>query len=759
MADGRIEIDTKIDETGIDKGIGSVDKKLKGSTKNLGGFTSGLAKASIAGAGVAIALKKAADVIGDLTASYKTQIKAETQLESAAKNNPYLDSASVQALKDYASELQGLSTTGDEELLPFMASLAAAGRTQDEIMQIMSASLDMAASGAFSLDGAVRNLNKSYGGLSGELGEAIPEIKALTSEQLRNGAATELMAKRYKGIAAETAKATGSQEQLANAVGDLKEEFGASFEKSIAPVRRFFTEFVSGWANAKKAKREYYEDVESAAEGEANERGATALANEKLIEYLAAAEDYEAGLAYNSEETNKQLRERRDLLYEEYSQLRSLAITARYRGDEEKKAAKAAEKSKLEDKSLAEYIRLATEARDKAIESIKLKAQADGVEVDEMEILNAHVSAYVGLITESGGRITANNSLAQKWLGTIRDQSESLAEHNAELLKAAELENALNEAMGAINAVDDRDESVKMREQLTNLDILYDGVINNEKITADDKYAIWEEYTAKRAILEGQITKTEEEEAKMRAQASREKTIELLEIANNFATEYQNLMSSIATLAYQMIEDDAKIKTDKLDKQYEAGEISLEEYEDKKTEIEKKAAKDRYKVQMWEWTAQIATAISNTALGVTKAIAQGGIMGLVTGAIVGAAGAVQLATILGSKPITPSFSTGGIVGGTSYTGDQVPAMLNSAEMILNPGQQRNLFDAINRGTIGDMNVQVYNQAANDVRVSTQQTERGVQVFIRKTIANDMASGKLNESFAAMENNRKGVRYV
>lgn len=759
MSDGYVKIGTKIDETGVDKGLASMGKKLKDGAKKADAFVGSLAKASLVGAGVGLALKKVTDTINDLTAAYKTQIKAETQLESAAKNNPYLDSSSVQALKDYASEIQSYTTYGDEELLPMMASLAAAGRTQDQIMQIMSAATDMAASGAFSLDGAVRNLNKSYGGLSGELGESIPEIKNLTAEQLKNGAATELMAKRYKGIAAETAKATGSQEQLANAVGDLKEEFGASFEKSIAPVRRFFTEFVSGWANAKKAKREYYEDVESAAEGEASERGATALANEKLIEYLAAAEDYEAGLAYNSEETNKQLRERRDLLYEEYSQLRSLAITARYRGDEEKKAAKAAEKSKLEDKSLAEYIRLATEARDKAIESIKLKAQADGVEVDEMEILNANVAAYVGLITESGGRITANNSLAQKWLGTIRDQTTSLAEHNAELLKAADLEDALNDAMNAINAVDDRDESVKMREQLGNLDTLYNEVMNNETLLADAKVSLWMEYADKRELLEKQITQAEAEEEKARTQASREKTIELLEVANNFATEYQNLMSSIATLAYQMIEDDATIKTAALDKQYEEGKISLEEYEDKKTEIEKKAAKDRYKVQMWEWTAQIATAISNTALGVTKAIAQGGIMGLVTGAIVGAAGAVQLATILGSKPITPSFSTGGIVGGTSYTGDKVPAMLNSAEMILNPGQQRNLFDAINRGTIGDINVQVYNEAANDVRVSTQQTERGVQVFIRKTIANDMASGKLNESFAAMENNRNGVRYV
>jgi len=757
MADGRIEIDTKIDETGVDKGVASLDKKLKGSTKDLGGFASGLAKVSIVGAGVAFALKKAADVIGDLTASYKTQIKAETQLESAAKNNPYLTSSSVQALKDYASELQALTTDGDEELLPYMASLAAAGRTQDEIMQIMAASVDMAASGTFSLDGAVRNLNKSYGGLSGELGESIPEIKAFTAEELKNGAATKLMGERYKGIAAETAKATGTQEQLNNAVGDLKEEFGAGFEKGIAPIRRLATEIASAWASAKKAKREYYEDVESAAAGEANERGATALANEKLIEYLAVAEDYEAGLAYNSEETNKQLRERMELLHEEYAQLQSLAIATKYKGEEEKKAAKSAEKSKLEDKSLTEYILQATAARDKAIESIKLKAQADGVEVDEMEILNANVAAYVGLITESGGRITSNNALAKEWLGTIRDQTTSLAAHNAELLKATDLEDALNDAMNAINAVDDRDESVKMREQLGNLDTLYGEVMNNETLLADAKVSLWMEYADKRELLEKQITQTEAEEEKARTQASREKTIALLEIANSFATEYQNLMTNISELANQMIDDEATIKTDKLDKQYEAGEISLEEYEEKKTEIEQDAAKKRYKLQMWEWTANLATSIANTALGVTKALAQGGVAGIITGALVGAAGAVQLATIIGSKPVPPSFTTGGIMGGTSYTGDENVALLNSREMILNAGQQRNLFDSINSGKMGGSSVKIYNNAANDVHARATVTEDGIRVVINRTVAKSMADGKYNDSFRTMQNTVNGVR--
>ena len=48
-------------------------------------------------------------------------------------------------------------------------------------------------------------------------------------------------------------------------------------------------------------------------------------------------------------------------------------------------------------------------------------------------------------------------------------------------------------------------------------------------------------------------------------------------------------------------------------------------------------------------------------------------------------------------PSAPTFERGGIVPGTSYTGDKVIARVNSREMILTQQQQANLFDLIRAG--------------------------------------------------------------
>lgn len=52
-----------------------------------------------------------------------------------------------------------------------------------------------------------------------------------------------------------------------------------------------------------------------------------------------------------------------------------------------------------------------------------------------------------------------------------------------------------------------------------------------------------------------------------------------------------------------------------------------------------------------------------------------------------------------------AFANGGIVGGSSYTGDKVLARLNSGEMVLNKHQQRNLFGLINSGVGGSSQVE------------------------------------------------------
>lgn len=53
-----------------------------------------------------------------------------------------------------------------------------------------------------------------------------------------------------------------------------------------------------------------------------------------------------------------------------------------------------------------------------------------------------------------------------------------------------------------------------------------------------------------------------------------------------------------------------------------------------------------------------------------------------------------VSTIKGAK-----FADGGIVGGSNYSGDNVPIQVNSGEMVLNRNQQKNLFEIANTGQV------------------------------------------------------------
>lgn len=81
-------------------------------------------------------------------------------------------------------------------------------------------------------------------------------------------------------------------------------------------------------------------------------------------------------------------------------------------------------------------------------------------------------------------------------------------------------------------------------------------------------------------------------------------------------------------------------------------------------------------------------AVGNSFAFGTKA--GGPILGAVFAGIASAAMAAQAAQIAGIQ-----FNQGGIVPGTSYTGDKIPARVNSGEMVLNTSQQAQLFEMAN----------------------------------------------------------------
>lgn len=88
----------------------------------------------------------------------------------------------------------------------------------------------------------------------------------------------------------------------------------------------------------------------------------------------------------------------------------------------------------------------------------------------------------------------------------------------------------------------------------------------------------------------------------------------------------------------------------------------------------------------------VMAAIGQLILGFATASAQSASMGPWGWIGFTLAGAATLASIIAQ---VSSFSTGGIVGGTSYHGDKVPARVNSGEMVLTVAQQKRLFDIAN----------------------------------------------------------------
>jgi len=460
------------------------------------------------------------------------------------------------------------------------------------------------------------------------------------------------------------------------------------------------------------------------------------------------------------EDLEKSIKDQNDLIREVENSLREKteeeaadiaqqqADAARMEAEEAQRAAKQAR---------ADFIEQNRRAREKALEALRLEAELTGEQVDLQDELNIHMGSYIALLTESEGMVTATDKEAKKLFYTtvalVEANKEKLAseEAHAEALEAQK--KVLDDLLSDLKDIDldsHLKESERMQAKLARMEVQY------AQLNADQKAEIEEEYQRKRLYLEQQYND-------MIIAERKQNQVEVAEIYARFMSEFQSIVSSMSSIENKRIEATTKIQIAKLNEQYDAGLVSVEEYEEKKKDIERKAAEEKYRADMWEWHANVAMAMTNVALAAIKALAEGGaILGPALAAAIVAAGTAQLSNMIASKPLPPppAFATGGIIGGRSYTGDKKLARVNSGEMILNRMQQRSLFDRINENNLGgEVKVQVLNQAANDVTAKPQITKDGIQLLIRRTIAEDMRKGKMDDPYRALQSNMGGQRYT
>ena len=258
----------------------------------------------------------------------------------------------------------------------------------------------------------------------------------------------------------------------------------------------------------------------------------------------------------------------------------------------------------------------------------------------------------------------------------LKEKADALAEEriNAEMQKIAEQEQTKLELRKAIA----EENSAEMLElQLEELELQQQAELENTILNEEEKYLIVEKYEKlKQALVAETAKKNEEQATQMKAQLS---------------SAMQSMAKNASSAFGQMSE-------------------LLEGY----GEENEKASKAAKAFALMQLATDQAISISQTARamveavqGATQAAASTGplapvmlavyiaeMVGLVLGAVAG-----QVASIKQAKGILSGekFESGGIVGGTSFSGDKVVAHVNSGEMILNREQQTRLFDMANYG--------------------------------------------------------------
>ena len=120
----------------------------------------------------------------------------------------------------------------------------------------------------------------------------------------------------------------------------------------------------------------------------------------------------------------------------------------------------------------------------------------------------------------------------------------------------------------------------------------------------------------------------------------------------------------------------------------------------------------------------MAQAIATMVDGYATATAQAGKLGPWAWVAFAATGLATLTAMIASVKQAGAFATGGIVGGTSSSGDKKFARVNSGEMILNKFQQTRLFNMVNGNfqpptfTAWEMQPVTMNNISNNIEPST-----------------------------------------
>jgi len=193
--------------------------------------------AAAIGAAILVA-KKLIDIGKDMVNAYGEQEQAEARLATAIKSTGREAEINQKSLSKLASQLQSVTTYGDEVTVSAMAMVQQLSNlNQEGLEKVTPAMLDFAAAMGVDLQTAASLIGKTLGSTTNALTRYGIEIDATAPPTEKLAQLTEALNEKFGGTAVALGETTlGKITRFKNAVGDLKEVGGALIGGMLTPV-------------------------------------------------------------------------------------------------------------------------------------------------------------------------------------------------------------------------------------------------------------------------------------------------------------------------------------------------------------------------------------------------------------------------------------------------------------------------------------------------------------------------------------------
>jgi hypothetical protein len=222
-------------------------KKIEAVGQSLQKFGKGM---MVAGAAMSAAITAPITAMGVVSVkAFSVQEDAEIKLRGALQANERAVNSLFKEYTTFASELQKITTIGDEATIAMLQQAESLGLTGESAKRATKNAIAMGAAMGMSARGALRYAAALEQGDTTMLNRYLPALREIEDQAERVQEAHRLLGNMFAIAEAEADTFSGQVKQLRNSFGDLQEEFGAIIADALKPVVKWFKQVVS-WFQA-----------------------------------------------------------------------------------------------------------------------------------------------------------------------------------------------------------------------------------------------------------------------------------------------------------------------------------------------------------------------------------------------------------------------------------------------------------------------------------------------------------------------------